>query len=446
MRTWMVWIAAVLVGPAATARAQDEPVEEPATQEPEAEEPAPEEQPATEEVGLSAEDLAAIEAATSEDAAALEESGAAEAADSTASAGSTPRTGGATQSLNPDLSFIADVAGAWFTDQDQQLQTGDHDPTHNGFNLQQLELSVSSTVDPYFRFDANIVFQLDGVEIEEAYATTLDLPGRLQVRAGQFLTRFGRLNATHPHTWHFVDQPFALGRVFGGEGNRGLGLEASWLTPLPWYVELVGSMTDAFGEGSARSFYGDSDRRIEGPRDFQYTAALKQFFPLSDDWSLYWGVSGAFGPNATGTQNYTQVYGTDLYLKWRPITYQSYQQLVLQAEWMLRRRQVPGDVLSDVDGYAYLFWRFARRWGAGVRYEYGSSARGQDGQLADDYLDPEWIGPRHRVTAAATFWPTEFSRLRLQGSVDHPRWLDEPVWAAFLQAEFVTGAHGAHQF
>ena len=54
-------------------------------------------------------------------------------------------------------------------------------------------------VDPYFRFDSNLVFSQFGVEIEEAYATTLDLPANLQVRAGQFLTRFGRINATHPH-------------------------------------------------------------------------------------------------------------------------------------------------------------------------------------------------------------------------------------------------------
>ena len=66
------------------------------------------------------------------------------------------------------------------------------------------------------------------------YAAPL-LPHSLQARAGQFLTRFGRLNPTHPHTWDLVDQPFALGRVFGSEGNRGAGVELSWLTPLSWY-------------------------------------------------------------------------------------------------------------------------------------------------------------------------------------------------------------------
>ena len=398
------------------------------------------------EAELSAEDLAAIEAATEADAEALEASGGAEepaAADSvTVDEGS----GSAGDPMNPDLSFIADFALAAFSDEDEQLQTGAHDPDANGFNLQQLELSVGAAVDPYFRFDANLVFSLGGVEIEEAYATTLDLPAQLQARLGLFLTRFGRLNHRHPHSWSFVDQPFALGRVFGGEGNRGLGVELSWLTPLPWYVELVASATDAAGGETARSFYGAQDLGVEGPADLEYMTAIKQFFPLSEDWSLFWGVSAAFGPNPTGRGNRTDVYGTDLFLKWRPITYQSEQELRLQSEWIARRRQVPEDVLTDVSGYAYVFWRFVKRWGTAVRYGYGSPAYGADGDVVADYLDPEWVDHRHRVSANLTFFPTEFSRIRLQGAVDLPRWLEEPIWSAFLQAEFVTGAHGAHEF
>ena len=58
---------------------------------------------------------------------------------------------------------------------------------------------------------------------------------------------------------------------------------------------------------------------------------------------------------------------------------------------------------------------------------------------------PEWTGARDRVAAQLTFFPTEFSRLRAQGSVDHPAWAD-PIWAAFLSLEVSVGAHGAHAF
>ena len=37
------------------------------------------------------------------------------------------------------------------------------------------------------------------VELEEAIMTTRSLPKGLQLKAGQFLTEFGRINPTHPH-------------------------------------------------------------------------------------------------------------------------------------------------------------------------------------------------------------------------------------------------------
>jgi hypothetical protein len=339
---------------------------------------------------------------------------------------------------------IGDFAAAAFS-KDENHQTGGHDPTENGFNLQQLELSFAAAVDPYFRFDSHLVFGPDGFELEEAYGTTLDLPARLQARFGQFLTRFGRMNATHPHTWDFVDQPFALGRVFGGDGNRGLGAELSYLTPLPWSVELVGSANRADGEGTARSFFGAENPGVHGLGDLLYVTAIKQFFPLSDDWSLYWGLSAAFGPNASGPDNRSEVYGSDLYIKYRPITRQSPTQLTLQSEWLYRRRQVPGSVLADVNGYTQLVYRFAQRWSTGVRYEYGSPARNLAGDVPIDPLDPAWTRVRTRGALALSFFPTEFSRLRLQGSRDVGLG-DDAVWAAFLAVELAIGAHGAHSF
>jgi len=341
------------------------------------------------------------------------------------------------------MALILDVAAAYFSD--QPLPGGAHDPDHTGFNFQQLELAAGAAVDPYFRLDTNLVFSPFGVEVEEAYATTLALPVGLQLRLGQFLTRFGRINATHPHSWAFADQPFELTRVFGGEGFRGLGGEISWLLPLDWHVELSTSVMEAAGEGTVRSFYGARDLGVDSLRDLLYTTALKQFFPLTDAWSLLAGLSGAFGPNSSGRDNRTDVYGADLYLKYRPIDEPEPTVVSLQAEWLLRRRQVPDDLLTDHGGFVQGSWRFARRWAASLRYEYGSPAYGEDGAVAFDPLDPEWTEARHRASAALSFYPTEFSRLRLQGDHDLPEWRDS-VSAVFLTAEVLIGAHGAHAF
>lgn len=344
-----------------------------------------------------------------------------------------------------DLSFILDVALAAFNAQ-EPMQTGAHDPRSNGFTLQQLELSVGTVVDPYFRFDANIVLGQFGVEIEEAYVTSLDLPGSLQLRAGQFLTRFGRINNTHPHSWDFVDQPFALGRVFGAEGNRGLGVELSWLTPLPWYVEVLGSATDPRGEATARSFLGADPDGIVSPWDFQFTSAVKQFFPFTDSLSLLWGLSAAAGPNPTGYRNFTNVYGTDLYLKLRPVEGGSFFALGWQSELFYRRRQVPGALLQDVGAYSQVVCRWAQRWTTALRYEVGSAASGLNALTPLDPLDPEWVQARQRLSLNATFLPSEFSRLRFQVASDRAAWLSATGFSAFLALEVVTGAHGAHPF
>lgn len=367
----------------------------------------------------------------------------AEGTDPPAPAPPAPRPGFA--SMNPDLSFILGTAFAWFSD-DEPLQTGAHDPRKTGFNWQQLEAAVTSAVDPYFKLDAFIVFGQVGVEVEEAYATSLSLPWNLQLRVGQFLTRMGRLNSTHPHAWDFVDQPFALGRVMGGEGNRGLGGEMSFLAPLPWYVEAVLSVTDPAGEGTARSFYGGADLGISSPFDFQITLALKQFFPFSDAFGLAWGLSAAAGPNPTGRRNRTEITGTDVYLKFRPVGGSPFTTVALQSEWFYRRRQVPGDVLSDVNGYAHLSWRFAQRWSTAVRYELGSPTFDRDGGVADDPLDPFWTAYRSRYAWTVTFGPTEFSRVRLQVSLDDAGWRRDPGYGVFFATEFLVGAHGAHPF
>jgi hypothetical protein len=347
--------------------------------------------------------------------------------------------------LNPDLSVIADFALAAYSQRDN-LQAGAHDPARKGFNLQALELALGAAVDPYFRFDGIIVLNRSEVEIEEAFVTTLDLPWHLQARAGQFLTRFGRTNPTHPHTWDFVDQPFALSRVFGGEGSRGVGVELSWLSPLPWFLELVASGTSADGAETSRSFLGSSDRDVRTALDFLYVPSIKQFFALSDDWSLAWGVSGAFGPNDRGGTARSEVYGTDLYLKWRPANGTDMEALRVQLEVMYRRRNIASGTLQDANGFALAAMRFAQRWDAAVRYEYGTATLDTSGHVTSDDLDPLITGKRQRTSLALTHFPTEFSRLRVQGAVDLPDYLRKPIWSAMLSLEVAIGPHRPHPF
>jgi len=344
--------------------------------------------------------------------------------------------GAAIQSMNPDMAVTMNFALAWFSEK-ENLQMGGHDPTRMGFNFQQLEMSISASVDHFFRFDANLVFSLAGVEIEEAYATTLALPYSLQVRAGQFLTRLGRINATHPHAWDFVDQPIVIGKFFGSESNRGLGVELSWLAPLPWYTELIGSAHMPTGNATNRSYLANSSD-ILGAQDFVYTLALKQFFSLHDTVGMLWGLSTQFGPNDTGHGNRTDIYATDLFIKYSPES-ATEAFVALQAEAMFRLRQVPNDLLFDHAGYAQLIWQINRNWATGIRGEWASGVNG-------DPLDPMWTRERARIAAQGTWSLTHFSRLRAQASVDIPRWLDKPIYALMLGFEVAVGTHPTHNY
>lgn len=339
--------------------------------------------------------------------------------------------------ITPEIALILDVAGAVFSGPIDQR--GGHDPTVEGFNLQQLEMSLGAAVDPYFRLDANLVFSLFGVEVEEAYGSTLRLPGGFAMRAGQFLTPFGYINGTHPHAWSFADQPLVLGKFFGGEGSRGLGFELRWLAPTPWFMEWVAAAHMASGGATARSFYGNDTIPLDGVEDLLYTTALKQFFALGDDWGLSWGLSAQHGPNATGFNNRSAIYGTDVRLRWRPRTNPHRRALTSQTEVMLRQRQLPGAEVVDFGGYTQLVLAISKRWEAGARFEWVSGD-------PDDDLDPEWDAMRRRTSAQVTFYPSHFSRLRLQGSVDDPTWRDRPTYAGFLAAEFMIGAHAAHDY
>lgn len=344
----------------------------------------------------------------------------------------------ATQSIGPDVALAMQAALARFSTR-EPLMTGAHDPHETGFNLQGLEVHAGANADPFLRFDASAVLSPHGVELEEAFGTTLALPGNLQLRAGQFLTQLGRQNPTHAHAWVFVDQPLVLGKFLGPEGSRGIGTEVGWLSPLPWYVEIVVAVTGASGDCCARSFYGAEEPAVRAPRDLLYTGRVEQFFELGQQWSLLWGLSGQLGPNASGAHKISEIYATDLYLRHRPTDVAGRTSVSLQAEVLWRRRHVPRRLLDDVGGYAQIEWRVDAQWAVAARHEHVTG-------VDDDPLDPLWSDDRWRSALLATYMPSHFTRVRLQGGYDRPRWLAQGFWSTFLALELAVGAHAAHPY
>ena len=368
-----------------------------------------------------------------------------------------------------NISFDGMFALAYSSARDlNRVEVGDHDPQQRGFNARNIELAFDGAVDPYFEGFANIVFKLDNdneteVEVEEAFLQTTSLPFNLQLKAGQFFAAFGRINPTHPHTWDFADAPLVHGRLLGPDGLRGVGAQISWIVPVPWYSQVIFAVQNGRGgtgysfrnPGDDGIFFGrtTTDREARGLQDFVWIPRWENSVDLSPTQVVLAGVSGAFGSNETGANARTQIYGADFLYKWKSSHAEGgFPFVKWQTEAMYRRFEAGrgvdqsfpvAETFHDWGMYSQLLWGFKKGWVAGVRGDYLHMT---DSEFTDD-LDRQ---SRSRVSANLTWYPTEFSKIRLQYNHDFLEenffLADRDVDSVFLQFEFILGAHGAHKF
>lgn len=398
--------------------------------------------------------------------------------------------GGATLKLL-DVSLNALVSVGTSTERDaglESLQAGAHDPRKRGFTFQQAELSLIGAVDPYFKLESHLIFGLDPyegeteVELEELFATSTSLPAGLQLKLGHYFTEFGRLNAQHPHQWDWQDAPVITSRLFGPDGMRAPGARLGWLTPAPFFLEVLGGVQNANGETMAsflanEEYFAErgvagrlfTERDVRSLGDVAWSMRVHGGLDLSETVHAAFGVSGLYGPNATGGEGDTWIYGADLKVKWQPLDQQRGWPFVIWQSEFLRRAydadaQVddrgtadPGDDVSlaargltDWGVYTQLLWGLQPDWALGVRYDYatgnGDLYDRENGVFVSRDLDP-FRNDRHRVSPMVVWHASEFSRIRLQYNYDRAEHLhaDEAhsVWLGF---EFLIGAHPAHTY
>jgi hypothetical protein len=375
--------------------------------------------------------------------------------------------GGGKNYMNISLDAMFALAGSSARDL-YNVEVGDHDPQQRGFNARNVELAFDGAVDPYFEGFANIVFKLDNdnqtdVEVEEAFLQTTGLPFNLQLKAGQFFSAFGRINPTHPHTWDFADAPLVHGLLLGPDGLRGVGAQMSWTLPVPWYSQALLGVQNGRGStgfsfrnpGDGGTFFDrrTNDREMRGLEDFVWVPRWENSFDLSPTQVVLAGISGAFGSNDTGPHTRTQIYGGDFLYKWKSAQAEGgFPFVKWQTEVMYRRFEAGrgidnsfpvAETFGDWGLYSQVLWGFKKGWVAGVRGDYYDA---QDSKFTDDIERQS----RSRISANLTWYPTEFSKIRLQYNhdlIDNSFFLaGRDVDSVFLQFEFILGAHGAHKF
>ncbi|OHE79849.1 MAG: hypothetical protein A3G75_14760 [Verrucomicrobia bacterium RIFCSPLOWO2_12_FULL_64_8] len=99
---------------------------------------------------------------------------------------------------------------------------------------------------------------------------------------------------------------------------------------------------------------------------------------------------------------------------------------------------MPRASFDDWGGYLQANWGYKPGYAAGLRFE---RVGGDQGDPQDPSLAPRW-----RLSPALTWFPTEYSKLRLQYNYDASNEYRGDEHSIWLQLEFLLGAHAAHKF
>jgi hypothetical protein len=336
-----------------------------------------------------------------------------------------------------------------------------HGELARGFNLDETELVFSASVDNYFDAVATLSLRNNGIEIEEAFGRTRSLPAGLQLTFGKFFSGIGYINQQHPHAWSFADQVLPYRLIFGDEGLNEVGLQLTWLPPLPVYTLFGIEALQGKNEGLAATLDPAEDLDDKaGPRLFTgfVKVAPDLGFKHAAQFGLFGGVS-RLHQESHGADEVLEgdawFAGADAVYKYDAGREYGRGNLVLQGEYIYRVKDLAVAAHADVneigeeekftqDGfYVQGVYGLAPRWTAGLRYEMVGLTNKIREEAGTENLDDS-----RRYAAALTFNPTEFSRLRLQYTrgdfaTDAGR---DKFNQVFLQFQLALGVHGAHRF
>ena len=385
----------------------------------------------------------------------------------------------------PDISLIVDFSAVGRNLKNEEYsaleipgftQKGNHNEKEagpnakNGFDFNYAEMSLYSVVDPYFDLFAVFHLHQEGFEIEETYINTRRLPLGLKIRAGKFLSDFGRINEQHAHYWDFANAPLVYRAFFGREMLNETGARLTWLAPADFYLVFGSEILTGVNEASfgSEGFQDAAGVHTAGGSNAPglFVGTVKASLEAEKLVALFGGslASGktrtnegvdqdiAENPGGFGEYGNTVILGGDLTMKYLT---GSYRYFSLQSEYLYRsmhgHRYDNKGGMKSLDKkqsglYSQLVYRISQCWRAGLRYDLlQKNIKETDGVQSDL---PENL-PRY--TAMLEYNPTEFSRIRLQVTHDRSGYLDAGTSPkidneVILQFNITIGAHGAHAF
>jgi hypothetical protein len=313
-----------------------------------------------------------------------------------------------------------------------------------GFSLGESEVTLTASVDPFLTAGLTAAFGGDGeVGVEEAYIQSTSLPGGLTLKGGRFFSGVGYLNERHAHNWSFIDMPLPYRALLGSQYGDD-GVQARWLAPTPFFLELGGELFrgDAFpAGGAAKKGAGTKTAFLHTGADINdsssWLAALSYIHTDASD-----RVAG--GDLFSGK---TELGIASLVYKWAPGGNPTQRNLTLSGEYFRGSQDgtfntAPID--RDQNGwYAQGVYQFRKGWSAGVRYAQMGAVGAPGASLIGSALDGLGRTPR-TWSGLLEFDTSEFGRFRAQFTRDLSD--ARPNNLLFLQYTIVYGPHAAHRY
>lgn len=307
-----------------------------------------------------------------------------------------------------------------------------------GLHFDEAEISLIAVVDPYWTLVSNIVFTSDDVDPEEVWVRTTSIPG-IQLKLGKLRGTFGKHGLLHTHAFPFVQAPIIMANTIGEEGFKDAGMEAAWLTPLPWFAELTGGVYEGIDADDENPLDFGSNRHDNIP----FLGHFKNQFDLNDETTLEIGQSFLQGRGSDGHEH--SALGADVTFRNVPARASNRRGWILQGEYLQKGSRAGGSYHQQQTGwYGSFQYRLAQVWWAGIR---GEQARDSFTDfLVDDAGDPI-PGKVTRGSTNIAWMPSEFSFVRLEYShaeTDdgiHPT--DDRV---MVQMSYTIGYHPAHAY
>lgn len=309
-----------------------------------------------------------------------------------------------------------------------------------GVSFDQAEISLIATVDPYWTLVSNIVFAPDGVDPEEVWARSTNIPS-IQLKLGKIRGTFGKHGLLHTHAFPFIQSPIIMPNTIGEEGFKAAGAEVAWLSPLPWYAELTGGIYESKDSSADQPLDFGSNRHDNIP----YLGHLKNLIDLNEETTLEAGASVLTGRGADDRAR--TAWGADLTVRNVPLRASNSKGWILMGEYLERGSSAPGGYQRQSSGwYASYQYRLSQVWWAGIR---GEQARDSFTDFLVDAAGLPLAGTVARGAVNLAWMPSEFSYVRIEYS--HSKATDAPTVhptddRIMLQLSYTIGYHPAHAY